>query len=218
MTGVWSLGSEMLRNVESFWCPIRYYEGKKCANCAVDFPDIDHGWVKPDSTMSEVVAKMEEMYGDGRREWFGHPAIDRQRNADRRPRDEAAAIVGIPVTPYNRAMTVASDIEVSPAPSPPPWRLGWLTPARCRIILAIVLLFDVVGHVRYLNHNCPIDLSGDEAQYWDWSRKLDWSYYSKGPLVAYIIRASSAIFGDTMRACATRRSCSRSARRSSPTC
>ena len=23
MTGVWSLGSEMLRNVESFWCPIQ---------------------------------------------------------------------------------------------------------------------------------------------------------------------------------------------------
>ncbi len=24
MTGVWSLGTEMLRNVESFWCPIRF--------------------------------------------------------------------------------------------------------------------------------------------------------------------------------------------------
>ncbi|HRK17124.1 MAG TPA: hypothetical protein PK490_22775, partial [Prosthecobacter sp.] len=24
MTGVWSLGGEMLRNVESFWCPIRF--------------------------------------------------------------------------------------------------------------------------------------------------------------------------------------------------
>ena len=23
--------------------------------------------------MTDVVAKMEEMYGDGRREWFGHP-------------------------------------------------------------------------------------------------------------------------------------------------
>src|SRR5207249_402395 len=29
MTGVYSLGAEMLRNVESFWCPIRFYEGKK---------------------------------------------------------------------------------------------------------------------------------------------------------------------------------------------
>ena len=81
----------------------------------------------------------------------------------------------------------------------PAWKLDWLTPARCRVLLVIVLLLDVVGHVRYLNHDCPIDLSGDEAQYWDWSRNLDWSYYSKGPLVAYIIRASCSVFGDTMQ-------------------
>ena len=81
----------------------------------------------------------------------------------------------------------------------PAWRLRWLTPARCRMILAAVLLLDVLGHVHYLNHDCPIDLAGDEAQYWDWSRNLDWSYYSKGPLVAYIIRASRAIFGDTIQ-------------------
>jgi hypothetical protein len=74
MTGVYSMGAEMLRNVESFWCPIRFYEGKKCANCAVDFPDIDNGWVAPDKSMADVVAKMEEMYSGGRREWFGHPA------------------------------------------------------------------------------------------------------------------------------------------------
>ena len=74
MTGVYSLGAEQLRNVESFWCPIRFYDGKKCANCAVDFPDVNNGWVAPDATMTDVVAKMEEMYGDGRREWFGHPA------------------------------------------------------------------------------------------------------------------------------------------------
>jgi hypothetical protein len=24
--------------------------------------------------MTDVIAKMEQMYGDGRREWFGHPA------------------------------------------------------------------------------------------------------------------------------------------------
>src|SRR5262249_13193030 len=35
----------------------------------------------------------------------------------------------------------------------------------------------------------------DEAHYWDWSRHLDWSYYSKGPLVAYLIRAGCALAG-----------------------
>ncbi|HEY7088763.1 MAG TPA: hypothetical protein VH518_11780 [Tepidisphaeraceae bacterium] len=74
MTGVYSLGAEMLRNVESFWCPIRYYDGKKCENCRVDFPDIEHGWVAAEGNMHDVERVMQEKYGDGRREWFGHPA------------------------------------------------------------------------------------------------------------------------------------------------
>lgn len=74
MTGVYSLGAEMLRNVESFWCPIRFYDGKKCANCKVDFPDLDGGWVPADGSMKEVAAILEDKYAGGRREWFGHPA------------------------------------------------------------------------------------------------------------------------------------------------
>jgi 4-amino-4-deoxy-L-arabinose transferase-like glycosyltransferase len=93
-------------------------------------------------------------------------------------------------------MTVASATPHPPLQHPAPaWNLHWLTPARCRILLVLVLLLDSLGHVHYLNHNCPADLSGDEAQYWDWSRNLDWSYYSKGPLVAYIIRASCNLVG-----------------------
>jgi 4-amino-4-deoxy-L-arabinose transferase-like glycosyltransferase len=41
----------------------------------------------------------------------------------------------------------------------------------------------------------PYDLVADEAQYWDWSRRLEWSYYSKGPGIAWLIRASTSIFG-----------------------
>lgn len=88
----------------------------------------------------------------------------------------------------------------SPADADSVWRLAWLTPVRCHILLACVVLFGVVGHLRYLHDHCPIDLSGDEAQYWDWSRQIDWSYYSKGPGVAWVIRASCAIFGDNMPA------------------
>ena len=85
MTGVYSLGGEMLRNVESFWCPIRFYDGKKCENCRVDFPDIEGGWVRAEGTMADVEGVMERMYGrdnevleaDGSmrpvRSWFGHP-------------------------------------------------------------------------------------------------------------------------------------------------
>jgi len=95
-------------------------------------------------------------------------------------------------------MTVADPVDTS-TQIEPAWKLAWLTPARCRVLLAALLLMDTIGHVHYLQHSSA-DLSGDEAQYWDWSRHLDWSYYSKGPLVAYIIRASCAMFGDTMPA------------------
>jgi hypothetical protein len=73
MTGVYALGAEMLRNVESFWCPIRFYDGKKCENCRVDFPDVTGGWVAPDKEMADVERVMEEKYGGGQRAWFGHP-------------------------------------------------------------------------------------------------------------------------------------------------
>lgn len=55
-------------------------------------------------------------------------------------------------------------------------------------------------NVGYLLVDCPLDLAPDEAHYWDWSRRLDWSYYSKGPLVAWLIGGSCAVFGDTMPA------------------
>ncbi|WP_461829068.1 ArnT family glycosyltransferase [Aquifex sp.] len=43
----------------------------------------------------------------------------------------------------------------------------------------------------------PIDLSPEEAQYWDWSRHLDLSYYSKPPMVAYLNFISTHILGNT---------------------
>jgi hypothetical protein len=75
MTGVWSLATEMLRNVESFWCPIRFASGKKCENCALDFPDINNGWVPADGTMGDVVQVIQQHYPPNQnpRGWFGHP-------------------------------------------------------------------------------------------------------------------------------------------------
>lgn len=55
-----------------------------------------------------------------------------------------------------------------------------------------------VGAARlvYLAFFCPFELVADEAQYWDWSRRLDLSYYSKGPGVAWVIRGSTLLFGE----------------------
>lgn len=37
----------------------------------------------------------------------------------------------------------------------------------------------------------------DEAQYWLWSRQLDWGYFSKPPGIAALIAASTWLFGDS---------------------
>jgi hypothetical protein len=73
MTGVWSLATEMLRNVESFWCPIRFASAKKCQNCAIDFPDLDGGWIDANGIMAQVAQTLDQMYtSEGDHPWFGH--------------------------------------------------------------------------------------------------------------------------------------------------
>lgn len=42
----------------------------------------------------------------------------------------------------------------------------------------------------------PLGLHGDEAQYWAWSRSLDWGYFSKPPMIAWVIAATTSIFGN----------------------
>ena len=42
----------------------------------------------------------------------------------------------------------------------------------------------------------PLDLYPDEAQYWLWSRTLDFGYYSKPPMIAWTIWATTAAGGD----------------------
>jgi 4-amino-4-deoxy-L-arabinose transferase-like glycosyltransferase len=66
-------------------------------------------------------------------------------------------------------------------------------------LTGVLILAAACLRVAYLAWGCPLDLAPDEAHYWDWSRHLDWSYYSKGPLVAYLIRAGVAIAGSWSR-------------------
>jgi len=66
---------------------------------------------------------------------------------------------------------------------------GWVGPA----LIAAFTLFNAA----YVAWWCPHDLAPDEAHYWDWSRHLDWGYYSKGPLIAWLIRCGCELFGDT---------------------
>jgi 4-amino-4-deoxy-L-arabinose transferase-like glycosyltransferase len=76
-------------------------------------------------------------------------------------------------------------------------RLAVLFPERDCPFLAVVLIVGAACfHLAYLAFACQLDLAPDEAHYWDWSRHLDWSYYSKGPLVAWLIRASCELVGN----------------------
>lgn len=64
------------------------------------------------------------------------------------------------------------------------------------MVAAVALIVtSTLASLIYVWCICPLDLAPDEAHYWDWSRKLDWSYYSKGPLVAWLICGSCELLG-----------------------
>ena len=65
---------------------------------------------------------------------------------------------------------------------------------QARLLFAWLLLLTfyrmwVVSHL-------DITLYVDEAQYWTWAKDLDWGYYSKPPVIAWLIATSTAVFGD----------------------
>lgn len=69
------------------------------------------------------------------------------------------------------------------------WRRN---PAGC-----VALLIGLVVAIRIaVMIATPLEIGPDEAQYWRWSRTLDFGYYSKPPLIAWVIAASTAVFGD----------------------
>jgi undecaprenyl-diphosphatase len=64
------------------------------------------------------------------------------------------------------------------------------------LFAAVLLAGGTIFHLWYIVSGI-IDLAPDEAHYWEWSRRLDWSYYSKGPMVAYLIAVSTRLGGNT---------------------
>ncbi len=82
-----------------------------------------------------------------------------------------------------------------PAGTTPANLASGLSDRACKRIACGLILASVVFHLVYLIFACPLDLAPDEAHYWQWSRHLAWSYYSKGPLVAWLIWASCEVFG-----------------------
>ncbi|MFL5243246.1 MAG: ArnT family glycosyltransferase [Gemmataceae bacterium] len=78
----------------------------------------------------------------------------------------------------------------------PNFKLGSDTVWPWRLLAGLLIVASAALHVLYLTSDDSLDLAPDEAHYWDWSRHLDWSYYSKGPLVAFLIRGGCELAGD----------------------
>ena len=62
-------------------------------------------------------------------------------------------------------------------------------------VVLFILIIITVFRIYSLNVS-PIELSVDEAQYWHWSRNIDLGYFTKPPLIAWMIAFSTFVFGN----------------------
>ena len=62
------------------------------------------------------------------------------------------------------------------------------------VVLFILITITILRI--YSLYVTPIELSVDEAQYWHWSRNIDFGYFTKPPLIAWLIGFSTFIFGN----------------------
>jgi 4-amino-4-deoxy-L-arabinose transferase-like glycosyltransferase len=65
---------------------------------------------------------------------------------------------------------------------------------RATLAFLAVLIAITAARIAALFDN-PIGLYFDEAQYWMWSRSFEWGYFTKPPLIAWVIGATTALAG-----------------------
>ncbi|WP_431355787.1 ArnT family glycosyltransferase [Caulobacter segnis] len=61
---------------------------------------------------------------------------------------------------------------------------------------AFAIVLAVLALRLFALFTSPLELYPDEAQYWLWSRTLSFGYFSKPPMIAWLIWATTAIGGD----------------------
>src|SRR5687767_6909369 len=71
-------------------------------------------------------------------------------------------------------------------------RRALAAPSFKQVLIALIVLtaIRIVGL-----HYSAVDLFFDEAQYWAWSRELALGYFSKPPLLAWIIAGADLVCG-----------------------
>ncbi len=68
-------------------------------------------------------------------------------------------------------------------------------PDRATLSFAALVIVIMAARIAGLQAS-SLELHFDEAQYWAWAQKLDWGYFSKPPLIAWAIAATTGLFGD----------------------
>lgn len=65
------------------------------------------------------------------------------------------------------------------------------------VIWAVAIIFISTFARLWFLGTGQLNLVQDESQYWDWTRHMQLTYYSKGPLIAWIIGLWTSVFGNT---------------------
>jgi len=65
------------------------------------------------------------------------------------------------------------------------------------VIWAVAIIFISTFARLWFLGTGQLNLVQDESQYWDWTRHMQLTYYSKGPLIACIIKLWTTVFGNT---------------------
>jgi len=88
------------------------------------------------------------------------------------------AITDTHPSPSEQGKSLVERFKASLSQRPLSWLIGTLLLVRLGFILS-----------------SPVDLIADESYYWDWSRRLDFGYYSKPPMIAWINWLSTTLLG-----------------------
>ncbi len=64
-------------------------------------------------------------------------------------------------------------------------------------LFLLLLLVGITVYRVWVVASSGLNLYVDEAQYWYWAQQLDWGYYSKPPVIAAIIAATTGVCGDS---------------------
>ena len=81
-------------------------------------------------------------------------------------------------------MTAAALLSARTLAADPLWRIAIGVVAGLTVLRIAAIVAD------------PNALYADETQYWIWSRELAWGYFSKPPMIAWIIAATTGVFGN----------------------